>query len=56
MFGLGPVELAIVLGLGYWAVRHIVARRWPGLARAVNFVAYATVVGLLVFGLLTRLR
>lgn len=54
MFGLGLIEIAVVLGLAYLAVRHIIARRYPGFYRAFNFVFYATVVLLVVFGLLAR--
>lgn len=54
MFGLGLIEIAVILGLGYLALRHIVARRYPGIYRAFNIVFYITVALLLVFGLLTR--
>ena len=54
MFGLGFIEIAIVLGLVYLALRHIIARRYPGFYRAVDIVFYLTVAMVLVFGLLTR--
>lgn len=56
MFGLGLIEIAVVLGLAYLAVRHIIARRYPGFYRALDFVFYATVALLVVFGVLTRLH
>ena len=54
MFGLGLFELAIIGGLGYLAFRHIIARRWPGIYRAIDFVFFATVAMVLLFGLLAR--
>lgn len=54
MFGLGPVELAIVGVLGYLAFRHIIAKRWPNIHRAIDFVFFATVALVLLFGLLAR--
>ena len=54
MFGLGLFELAIIGGLGYLAFRHIIARRWPGIHRAIDFVFFATVAMVLLFGLLAR--
>jgi len=54
MFGLGIIELAIILVLGYVAFRHWIARRFPGAVRAVRFVLITTAVLLLVFGIITR--
>lgn len=56
MFGLGIFEITIILVLGYLAVRHIIARRYPGFYRAFNIVFLLTVALTLVFGLLTRLH
>jgi multisubunit Na+/H+ antiporter MnhB subunit len=56
MFGLGLPEIAIVLGLGYFAFRHLIVRRWPGIRRAVDFVFYGTVALMLAFALLARIH
>jgi multisubunit Na+/H+ antiporter MnhB subunit len=56
MFGLGFAETGIVLVLGYLAFRHLIARRWPGVYQALNFVFLGTVLLVLLFGLLARLR
>ncbi|HKJ00543.1 MAG TPA: hypothetical protein VKB51_18885 [bacterium] len=56
MFDLGPIEIVIILVLGWLAFRHIIARRWPGIYRAFNF-AFAFAVGMmLLFGLLARIH
>jgi hypothetical protein len=56
MLDLGPIEIVIILALGWAAFRHLIARRWPDYYRAFNFV-FAFAVGLmLLFGLLARLH
>jgi multisubunit Na+/H+ antiporter MnhB subunit len=54
MFGLGLIEIGIVLVLAYLAFRHLIARRWPGIYRAIDFVFYTTIALALIFGLLAR--
>jgi hypothetical protein len=56
MFGLGWVEIVVVLGAAYLAFRHFLARRFPGFRRAFDAVFYTTVALLIVFGLLTRVH
>ncbi len=56
MFGLGLIEIAIVFGLGYLAVKHIIARRFPGIYRALNIVFLLAIALMLVFGILTRVH
>ena len=56
MFGLGFTELAIIGVLGWFAFRHIIARRFPGFYRALDVIFLSAVGLMLVFGLLARLR
>jgi hypothetical protein len=56
MLGLGPIELGIVAVLGYLACKHLIARRFPGLRRALDIVFLLTVALMLAFGLISRLN
>lgn len=54
MFGLGFIEIGIVLFLGYLAFKHLIARRYPNAARAIHIVLILTAVLMVVFGLITH--
>jgi len=56
MFGLGFVEIAIIGVLGWLAFRHIIARRYPGVYRALDIVFFTAVGLVLLFGVLARVR
>jgi len=54
MFGLGWIEVVIVLVLSFFAFRHLIDRRFPNFYRAINFVFFATAFLMLAFALFTR--
>jgi len=56
MFGLGWMEIVFVLILAYFAFRHLILRRFPGIYRALNFIFYATAFMILAFAVITRFK
>lgn len=56
MFGLGLIEIGIVLLLGWLAFKKVIARRYPGISRAFTFVLFGTALLMLLFALLTQIR
>ncbi len=56
MFGLGFIEIGIVLGLGYFAFKHIIVRFYPGFNRAFDFVFYTAMALMVLFGVISQLR
>ena len=56
MFALGPIETLIVIVLVYLAFKHIIARRFPGIFRAFNFIFFTAAALMLLFGVLTHYR
>ncbi len=56
MFDLGLAEIAIIGVLGWLAFRHVIARLYPGIYRALHIVLLTVVGLLLLFGLLARLH
>ena len=54
MFGLGWVEVVIVLVLAFFAFRHLIDRRYPKFYRAFNFIFFATAFLMVAFSLFTR--
>ena len=51
---MGLFEIGIISVLGYLVFRHIIARRYPGVYRALNFAFMIGVLLFLLFGLLAR--
>ena len=56
MFGLGIIEIGIVLALVYFAFKHIILRRYPGFNRGFDFVFYTAMALMVVFGVISQLR
>ena len=56
MFGLGLIEIGIVLLLGWLAFKNVITRRYPGISRAFTFVLFGTALLMLLFALLTQIR
>ena len=56
MFGFSWMELVVVLILSYFAFRHFIVRRFPNLYRALNFILYATILMMLAFAVVTRMK
>lgn len=56
MFGLGLIEIGIVLLLGWLAFKKVIARRYPSISRAFTFVLFGTALLMLLFALLTQIR
>ena len=52
MFGLGFIEIVIVLALLSWVFRGWIARRWPNLGRAISFMLWFILAGALAFDLI----
>ena len=56
MLTLGLVEIMIILGLGYYAFKHFIHRRFPNFYKAFQFVYFGTAALILVFGLISKLK
>lgn len=56
VFGLGFIEIGIVIGLGYFAFKHIIVRFYPGFNRAFDFVFYTAMALMVLFGVISQLR
>ena len=52
MFGLGILEILIVLALLSWAFRRWIARRWPNTGKAITFVLWFMLAGVVMFDLI----
>lgn len=56
MFNFGMVEILIILGLGYFAFRGFLIKRYPNFHKAFQFVFFGTAALILVFGLISRFK
>lgn len=56
VFGLGLIEIAIVLILGYLAFKKMIVRKFPTFSRSFDFVFYATMALMILFGVISRFR